>query len=354
MCREHIDDALMENISRGKVDPATGNAVTPETFATPSLGGGRRSMTQPSPTGKRGQASASVVGKSASMPMATPRSAWSKEKPQGAAQRNGGRQGPQRLPGKQSQGSARWGKETPKKQGAGVLKDMFERMRSQTERTENTSQGRGDANVGDVSDIVLACGEGRTPLRARATTPQSLTAKTTQNPFAKTTAGPVAATARASPSNFVTPAAFSPGPRPRSDVARSIPRGHPEEEEVTDAWSRLSKGCLATAREGKDVTVTTQGEDVTPRKEGHVDKDVEVVQSGHTAREGTPEVEIVVRPSGKRSFRTQAREGKGADRTKKAKAGGGRKSLAPLAAEKATTMLSFFNRASVSKPWRSR
>lgn len=337
----------MENISRGKVDPTTGNTVTAETFATPSLGGGRRSMTKPSPTGSRRQVSASVRPKSASMPMATPRPAWSKEQHQGTGQISGGRLGPQRLLGKRPQGAARRGKETPRKQNSGVLKDMFERMRSQAERRENAPQGGGDANVGDVSDIVLACGEGRTPLRARVTTSRSSTVEATRNPFAKTT-GLMASTARTSPSNLVTPAAFKGGSRPRSDVAHSIPQGYAGE--ATDAWSRLSKGCLATAREGKESAVTSEVVDVTPQREGHVDEEIHVVQSGYAVREAMPSVHDAVQPSGKRSFWALAREDKTASRGKKAKVGGGRKSQAPLLAGKAKTMLSFFGRASGSKP----
>lgn len=365
----------MVRISCGKVDPVTGHPVTPETPPVPGNGAGvRRSAThQPSRSGDRGRSTAH--SKSATMPTTTP--SWARnqqgQRHQGQQQQQqsgrnswgGGRKQPHESIGRASQPhpSRKHGG------GGGLLKDMFERARSRAEdKKENFPPNDPDAAADaaalqDVSEIVLACGSGKTPARADRASgsgASAATAAAVSNPFAKkprSTAG-----SNPSPSDFRTPSASITEGGVRSAEGAAPLAGYAGGD--SDAWSRLSKGCLAAGVRGgeEDAVIIEEGgaaprddlpKGVTPPKNGNGKAEA---KSGACSTVSAAAESVGVKPvAPKRSLSAPSRGGRntGSGRGKKELklGGGGRKSQShPPPAGKGATMLSFFGRAASSKP----
>lgn len=374
----------MVRISRGKVDPVTGNPVTPEIPPVPSNGNGngngagvRRSAThQPSHSGDRGR----ITGypKSATMPTSTPNGTRNQQgqrqqgQQQGRNSWGGGRKQPQEWRGRAA------GQAHPSKKdsgggggGGGLLKDMFERARSRAEdKKENLPPNELDAAAAaaaalqDVSEIVLACGLGKTPARVDRASGSSGASATTAaavlNPFAKKPKSTAAAAGNPSPSDFCTPPAVITVGAVRSTGDAAPLAGYAGGD--SDAWSRLSKGCLAAgARDGEDGTAVLEEGDASPRdnSQNGVTPRIDDSKAGGGAS-GTvlaaAESAGVKPVAPKRSLSAPSRGGSytgSRDRGKKNPrlGGGGRKSQSrPPPAGKGATMLSFFGRAAVSKP----
>lgn len=333
LSREHIGDDFMVSISRGRVDPATGEPVTAEIFPIRVPGSARRSMTQPSPSVSRGR---STSAKSATMPMTTPRGTWNQQQREREGRSTGEARSIPQHARKQSQGPGGRVSETLKKNsgGGGSLKDMFERASSKAGEKENMPASRDAAFLG-VSEIVLACGPQRTPSHGRASNHQlsAAAAAATPNPFAK--APRPTTTATASPSNFLTPSVATAGAQLRSDAA------HSSVSDCTgggaDAWSRLSRGCLAGAE-----TTASHARDVALEEGRGNHAGVEAQGAG--TLEGGGRAEPATKPVGKRPLPSSSRGGKGGDRGKKAKA----RVSAPTG--KGLTMTSFFGRKAALKP----
>lgn len=344
LSREHIEDEMMVSISQGKVDPVTGQPVTPEAFPTPEgRGEARRSAThQPS----RSSGSYTRTPKSATMPTTTPTGTRHQQQP-GRHSFGGGRTFPLQGRG-QSQDLRRRGMQaSDKRHGGGeggLLRDMFERARWKAgqENKENVPPKRRDAaGLQDVSEIVLACGSGQTPARAGRVSGSrtSNTPAAVQNPFAKKPEGSTVSTA---PSDFLTPGAAPSGARPECDTV------HPQRYQGgdSDAWSRLSKGCMmagAGAGSKREVGGTVSGvegstSDVS--KQGS-QSPLEVAEGGAAApaiaKSACIEPVAPKRPPS-HSGNTDRRGGKKAKLGSRASAGQG------------ATMLSFFGRAALSRP----
>ncbi|CAM9933246.1 unnamed protein product [Scytosiphon promiscuus] len=347
---EHIENEMVVSISEGKVDPVSGELVTAEAVPPPeSRGEVRRSSThQPSRSAGSGYAR---TPKSATMPTTTP---VGKRHQQQTGRNNWGEGRPLPQQGRgQSQAWGRRGLQTSDKgrgRGGegGMLRDMFERARWKAgeENKENVPPKRPDAaGLQDVSEIVLACGSGQTPARggrvasSRTSTPPAAA----QNPFAKKPEGSNASTAASpNPSSFLTPCAFPSGVRPKCDA--TLPTAGPEGYQGgdSDAWSRLSKGCLmaGTGADPKSaagravsggvcLTSGTSKEGSSPPEKGAASRD-------------TPESASVEPLAPKRPPSQGANGGRRAG--KKAKSG------SRAAAGQGATMLSFFGRVALSRP----
>lgn len=355
----------MVRISCGKVDPVTGDPVTPETIPVPGSGGGvRRSAThQPSRSGDRGRSAApSAHSKSATMPTTTPSGTRSQQGQQQQRQQAGknGWGGRRKQPQEWRGRAGHTHPSSRKHGGGGLLKDMFERARSRAEegpKKENFPPNEPDAAVlQDVSEIVLACGSGQTPARCErdSCSRAPVTAAAVPNPFAKE---PRSTAADPSPSDFRTPSALA-GGGVRSTAGAAPFAGYAGGD--SDAWSRLSKGCLtAGVRDGEDDSVR-EGGGAVPR--GDLPVGVTPVNGDSKVESGASgTVSAVAESAGvkpvapKRSLSAPSREGSTSRRGKKESklGGGGRKSQShppPAGKGKGATMLSFFGRAAVSKP----
>lgn len=342
--REHIGDEMVVRLSQGKVDPTTGEAVRPEAFPARTGGGARRSMTQPVSTEARGQPSSAARPKSATMPITTPVRTWHQHQQQHQRERNAG--GGQPLPPphsrKRPEASRERGVETPRKRQGGLLAEMFERATSKAAvaEKENVDPSR-DGGSQDVSEIVLACGPGRTPTRGREESPQLPPPAAALNPFAKK--AEKAAAAVHSPRNFLTPPAVSAPVASQCGGAHPPPVREQHAAGCADAWARLGNGCLDGARGDEDNSPARRGIVARKRPGEQADSgaggDVEVVQV-LTVCAG----ELAAKPAGKRAVSSVAPGDARSDRGKKAKLGVGKNSQPPPAG-KGKTMLSFFGRA---------
>ncbi|CAM9921259.1 unnamed protein product [Pylaiella littoralis] len=375
---EHIESGLMVKISCGKVDPVTGAAVTAEVFPTPGSGGGiRRSVTTPStrPT-------------SAPVPTTTP--IWARNQQQQMQQMQQMQQAPGqnnssggRNPLPQQAGRKQYSQEwrgreaqdlSSKKHGAGggdggngggggggggLLKDMFERARSKAEddKENNPKYERDTEGLQDVSEIVIACRSGQTPARMGSSSRAPNTAAAVPNPFAKKLAAAASSATKTtaavfSPGDFRTPCAPTAGGGVRSKGGAAHPRGYAGGD--SDAWSRLSKGCMLASERAEGDSAPGQGGGVVLMDVGNQ------TEAGRGAKglDGSQGnvcggAEIV---GVKRSLSTPSPRGNGGSdrRKKKAKFGGngGRKSHTQpqCGAVKGVTILSFFGRAAASKP----
>lgn len=314
---------LIVKLARGEVDPVTGVAVSAHPHPTPSHSGVRRTFTQPTPC--RGRPSSSAPVKSSSMPNITPRGT-SNQKPQECRRRDvGGRR-----------------KETPRKQGAGLLQSMFERARSKVADQENSPPADRSRDLQDVSDIVLACKPGHMPARAAGAhggaSPEAMMTVGLPNPFANIKS-PTTSTVM-SPSNFVSPFVTNLGggsPPDSRHVTVSRNNGG------TDAWSRLREGYLATTCPGVGGT----GEHAEAAVEtDSKDTFVEVVEVPRQIDSPLSVVPAVATALGNK--RTLSAVASAGGRAKKPKQGMGRKHP-PRAPGNEKTMLSFFGRAELHK-----
>lgn len=228
-------------------------------------------------------------------------------------------------------------------QGGGQLKDMFERAKFKSEDKENNPVGTRGQGVQDISEIVLACAPVRTPSRSRPESAHASTPAPILNPFAGKAVA--SATTAAYPSDFITPAAAGIGTRSRSDVPRA---DHEYAGAGADAWSRLSKGCLAGARVGEETAVIALGV-VTEKKREEGEGAVTIAREGLAFECSVPDVEPSAKLVVKRTLLPAVEPGgKGGGRRKKAKVGG--RKLQPPSAGQGKTILSFFGRAVMSKP----
>ena len=333
------------SLSQGKVDPYTGEAVKAEDIPAPAGGGTRRSMTQPVSRGSHRQPSPAARPKSATMPMITPGRIWNQHKQQQQQQRQQQQRktdGEQSLPQhmhKQQQGSRGRVAETPRKRPGGLLAEMFERAASKASAEKENIDPSREASSQDVSDIVLACGPGRTPARGREARPQLPLPAATPNPFAKKSEQ--TADAISNPRNFVTPSMVPALVNSQCGVAHPPVPEHAAE--CADAWTRLGKGCLDSVRGDEDSPARR---DIVARKRPREEQ--KGIGAGGNAEGVYILTEVVanssVKPSGKRSLPTLALDGARSDRGKKASLGVG-KSNRPPSAGKGKTMLSFFGRA---------
>lgn len=342
LAREHIDDKMAAKISHGEVDPTTGNAVIAET--PPARAHGRirhRSTSQPGRNVSPGQFNATTArAKSATMPMATPHETLYRQGRESGRSTGGGRPFPQ-YSHKQLHGRA---KKVPKSSCGGLLKHMFERARSKAEENEN-SPSELCRDLQNVSDIVLACGTGPTPSRVRNSSLQSSTPATAiRNPFAKKPGS--ASPSIISPSKYFTSVALKASVPARSDASRlAVPE---YVGGASDAWSRLSKGCLAGSCENEEST-GSRARDVCPKI--HVERPAEIEnQEGKTFDRSVPTHEHSLHAVGKRAPSPFKRESKVnfGRKKKKAKLRGAATSQSVSAKE--TTILSFFGRTLPPKP----
>ncbi|CAM9445645.1 unnamed protein product [Ectocarpus sp. 6 AP-2014] len=346
---EPIEDEMVVNISRGNVDPVTGEAVTAETFPASGAAGVRRAEThqpRPSCSGQRRSIAPSDHPRSATLPTATP--SWSKK------QRNESRGARPSTQQGQKQGRDWRGREVQASAGkrggsggGGLLKDMFERARSRAEEekenlfSQQKTQYPAPA-LQDVSEIVLACGIRPTPGRRGRVADSSSTPTAAPNPFARKPGGSAAAGAVAA--SFHTPDALTAADtRLRGDADALRPTAYGGGD--PDAWSRLSKGCLTACAQKEG------GEDSATRGAAHAvgedHKDCGARRAA-AAPSGTMSAAAEfagVTPAAPK--RPLSRGGSGSGRGKKSKLGVGAKAGPP---RKGATMLSFFGRAAaVSK-----
>ncbi|CAN0227187.1 unnamed protein product [Ectocarpus sp. 13 AM-2016] len=342
---------MMVNISRGNVDPVTGEAVTAETFPASRAAGARRAEThqpRPSCSGQRRSIAHSDRPRSATMPTTTPSGSKNKRNESRGARpstQQGQRQG-RDWRGREAQASA--GKRGGSG-GGGLLKDMFERARSRAEeekenffsqqKTRYTAPG-----LQDVSEIVLACGSGPTPGRRGRVADSSSTPTAAPNPFARKPGA--SAAARVGAASFHTPDALTAVDtrlRGYADALRPTVYGGGD----PDAWSRLSKGCLtACARKdgGEDTCSATRGA-AHAVGEGHKDCGARRAAATPSGAVSAAADFAGVTPAAPK--RPLSRGVSGSSRGKKAKLGVGGKVGSP---RKGATMLSFFGRAAaVSK-----
>lgn len=283
------------------------------------------------------------------MPMITPGKMWSQQKQQ--QQQLQQQQQPKAEGGqpllpllhKRPQGSRERVFETPRKRHGGLLAEMFERATSKANAEKENIDPSRDTSLQDVSEIVLACGPGRTPTRGREASPQLPPPAVTLNPFAKKAEQTAAAVS--SPRNFLTPSTVSVPVSSLCSVAHPPVPEHAFRcaDQGVDAWARLGKGCPDAVREDEDSPARR---DIVARKRpGGEQTDV---GAGGVAEVVYMLTEVVpkgsVKPAGKRALSNLAPDGAQSDRGKKAKLGVG-KSNRPPSAGKCKTMLSFFGRA---------
>ncbi|CAM9524305.1 unnamed protein product [Laminaria digitata] len=220
---------------------------------------------------------------------------------------------------------------------------MFERATSKASAEKENIDPLRDTSLQDVSEIVLACGPGRTPTRGQHASPQLPPPAATLNPFAKK--GEQKAAAVSSPRNFQTPPTLSAPVSSQCDVAQPPPVPKKHAVGCPDAWTRLGNGCLDGVRGDEDSTARR---DIVARKRpggeetdgGGGEDDAEVV---HVLTECAAESSVM--SAGKRPVLSIAPGGAPSDRGKKAKLGVGKNSRPPPPAGKGKTMLSFFGRA---------
>ncbi len=380
------------NISCGKLDPISGYLVTAETLPTPDRHGGRqaqRSATHQLSRAGRSTASSTHTKSSTMPPIATPsgprhqhRSQFQRQHQQHPARNGWSGSGQWRGRGGQTDSSKKpgGGGGGGGGVGGGLLKDMFERAieRSKAEEKKENFPPTGprdaaDADLQDVSEIVIACASGQTPAPARGDrsfSPWVSPAAAVPNPFAKKTG------TKPSPSDFRTPCTLTAGcalDRSKGgDPAPTPALGYTGGD--ADAWSRLSRGCPMPGSRAGEASVLGKGEgegegvvrrgdfaDATPA-DVDVDRDSQAERGAKVKEvvvlEGT--VSAAAESAGvkpvapKRSLSSSSRgghgsSGRGSGRgNKKIKLGGGgrRKSQShPPPTGKGATLLSFFGRA---------
>lgn len=305
------------------------------------------------------------------MPVSTP--SWARNQQQYQRQQNSGRSNPSGdrdpLPQHGRKNSQHWrGREAQTLSGRkygvggvdggrGPLKDMFERARSKAEEEkENIPPKRDAAGLQDVSEIVIACRSGQTPARGTGSGSRTpATAAAVPNPFAKKLAAASATKTTAAspnPTDFSTPCAPTAGGGVRSNGDATHLQGYAGGD--SDAWSRLSKGCMMAGGRAEEDSAGVQSGGVVlmdVRNQAETGRGVKGVEFLEGTISAAAEVVGV-----KRSLSTPLPSGNGGSGggKKKPKFGGsgGRKSHTqpPCGAGKGVTMLSFFGRAAVSKP----
>ena len=298
---------MIQRTCRGEVDPATGEPVTAEPLATPAKGVVFRATKQEGFSApRRRQYTAHGAGaKSATMPRGT----WNRDKGHGDKKVR---------PPPRGRGAGERVKESSKVPSGGLLKVMLERSRSRAPEKEN-------APLQDVSDVVLACVQGRTSRCNQKQTPEASTPAGTSNPFAKINA------ARNPPfcqNIFETPVVSDESGGLGNSCLLAGRTG-------TDAWSRLSTfSNFVTGESGGGVVVYDVDEETTGTNDI-----VGTAQRTKGSSRGTPSaVPPAVMIKKKRSLPTLTLEGSGKDRKKKAKA-------LPRSLGKGKTLLSYFGRS---------
>ncbi|CAN0435664.1 unnamed protein product [Ectocarpus sp. 12 AP-2014] len=348
---EPIEDEMMVNISRGNVDPVTGETVISETFPALGAAGVRRAEThqpRPSCSGQRRSIVPSDRPRSATMPTTKPNGSKNqRNESRGASPftQQGQKQG-RDWRGREAQASA--GKRGGSG-GGGLLKDMFERARSRAEEEKENLFSQQKTRypapgLQDVSEIVLACGSGQTPGRRGRVADSSSTPTAAPNPFARKPGG--SAAARAGAASFHTPDALTAADtRLRGDADALRPTAYGGGD--PDVWSRLSKGCLtACARKdgGEDTCSVTRGA-AHAVGEDHKDCGARRAAAAPSGAVSAAADFAGVTPAAPK--RPLSRGVSGSSRGKKAKLGVGGKVGSP---RKGATMLSFFGRVpAVSK-----
>lgn len=363
---EHIDDEMMADISRGRVDPTTGERVLEEVLPAPNSAGARRSMSQPDRTSV-GPANAVGTAKSVTLPMmTTPRGTSNRQQaPQGA-----GRSPYPRNPRKRLQGASRRRtkdtcvNQTPR---SGFLKDMFDRAKTKARKEddsnkENLPPGLADVCAGSSPKLALGCKPGLTPSRDRITRPQltAVAAAGVPNPFANKPGS--ARAVKSSPRDFLTPVAtVGGGDEARTDESRPCVRENAGGGE--DVWSRLSKVYPVGAHERREPPIildeagATKEEKLKPRENQENDCGGSTVRGAKDGSICVPALALestgTIKPVCKRPLSSITPESNNCDGTGKRDSvdgtRSGKKARCPPSGGKGT-MLSFFGRVAVSKP----